>query len=259
MINLLFLLVRFCLRLFGVSPKETLPPPIPKDKSRPRNIKAENEESIFEYINASISPYLPADTKFSRKVSFFFINGADGWSTDGVTAIDLNYYKDDYKKLFPLLVHETYHSGQSAVAINSSIEREESAQSFIEAIDYLSMEGTASYVAPPAVKTKLEKTNAVEEGIELLEGFYTNTIVDYDAKKSQEMFNKGIASAGPFYWLGAEMSKVIVDEVSSDKLAETIPHGGIAFFKAYFAVVKESKKTTNMFSDELTKYILEES
>jgi hypothetical protein len=62
--------------------------------------------------------------------------------------------------------------------------------------------------------------------------------------------------AGPFYWVGAEMSRVIVDELGKKKLASIIPYGGIAFIKAYFSAVKKSKIDKNMFNKTLVEYIL---
>lgn len=216
---------------------------------------SENEQSIFKYINASIASLLPSDARFSRKVSFFFIDGADGWASDDVTAIDLNYYKDDYLKLLPLLAHETYHGGQNAVAINDPNKREENIQFFAEVMDYVFMEGTASYIAPPSIKTNLEKDIAIKKGIQLLEEIHSNTIVNYDAEKAQQLANEGIAGAGPFYWLGAEMSRIIVIALGKEKLASIIPFGGMAFFKTYITAVEKSKKTENMFGETLIEYI----
>jgi len=214
---------------------------------------SKNEEKIFKYINARISPYLPRNTKFKRKVSFFHINGADGWASGDVTALDLNYYKDNYEKLLSLLVHETYHSGQNAVTRNDETNYAENVQSFIDAVNYVFGEGTATYVEPPALKTTEEYEIAVKEGIVLMEAIYDNTINTYDIVRMRELQNKGVAGAGPFYWLGAEMSKVIVDEQGKEQLANTIPDGGVYFFKTYF---KAAGKEKNMFSDTFTNYIL---
>jgi len=49
---------------------------------------------------------------------------------------------------------------------------------------------------------------------------------------------------------------LIVDELGKEQLATIIPYGGIRFFKTYFKAVKKSNKTSNMFSDKMTKYIL---
>lgn len=219
------------------------------------NYLLNNEQSVFKYINATVSPLLPPNAMFSRKVSFFFINGSDGWGTDDVTAIDLNYYKDDYQKLLPLLAHETYHSGQNAVAINDKRKRKENVQGFVDVINYVFAEGTASYVSPPATKTKDEYDTAVNVGVKLLESIYDCAIVSYDANKTEQLFNDGISGAGPFYWVGAEMSKIIVDEMGKEKLASIIPCGGITFFQTYLIALKKSNKKKNMFSENFTNYI----
>lgn len=226
------------------------------DYKRLLSTMSDNEQNIFDYINASISPLLPHNTAFTRKVSFFFINDADGWASGDVTALDLNYFKDRYDKLLSLLVHETYHTGQNAIGRNHTTTREENVQVFVDVLNYIFREGTASYVAPPTVKTKEEVLLSVKEGIQLIEDVYANTITDYDAMKAKEATNKGVSGAGPFYWLGAEMSRVIVDELGKERLAVIIPDGGAVFFKTYFEAVTISQKTKNMFSDTVTTYIL---
>ena len=215
-----------------------------------------NEQSIFNYINASIAPFLLKNTAFERKVSFFYMEGADGWASGDVTALDLNYFKDDYQKLLPLLVHETYHSGQNAVAVANTIQRKDNIQLFVDILNYVFNEGTATYVAPPSIKTDSERVLAIKEGIRLLEGVYESTIIKFDEHSAMQLQNSGIAGAGPFYWLGAEMSRVIVSEQGSKALATTIPKGGIAFFKAYFSAVQISKSEQNMFNSDFREYIL---
>jgi hypothetical protein len=214
-----------------------------------------NQVSIFKYINATISPFLPAATTFSRKVSFFFINDADGWTSNGVTAIDINYFKDDYQKLLPLLAHETYHSGQHAVAITDTIKRDENVQLFVDGLYYLTNEGTATYVAPPSIKTLQEKETEIKKGISLFEEVYLNVIVEFNSEKAQELADVGFASGGPFYWLGGEMTRVIVENSGKEKLASIIPYGGITFFKTYLDAVGKSKDEKNIFSSELSNYI----
>jgi len=90
-----------------------------------------NEKNIFDYIRATISPFLPDSAHYSRKVSFFMINGSDGWGAGDVTAIDLNYFKDDYSQLIPDFAHETFHSGQSAVTVTDKQKRPENEKTFV--------------------------------------------------------------------------------------------------------------------------------
>ena len=216
---------------------------------------SDNEQLLFNYINASIAQYLPSDLIFSREISFFFISGADGWATTNAIAVDLNYMKNDYGKLLALLLHETYHGGQKVVSIKDSTEREENIQWFITGLDYLFTEGTATYVAPPLEKTKLDKEAAIKRGVHLIQEIYNNTQADFDVDTIITFINEGVAGAGPFYWLGAEMSRIIVDELGKEKFASIIPYGGITFLKSYMSAVKTSKITKNMFSKSFTNYL----
>lgn len=214
-----------------------------------------NEKDILHYIRASMSPYLPDTTSFSRRVSLFLIAGADGWASEDVATIDLNYFKDDYTKILNVLVHETYHSAQDAVALKSKIKRNKNEQDFADALENIFLEGTASYIAPPKLITPEAYNAAVHEGAALAEKGYNATIVAYDEKKAASIFDDGIAGGGPFYFMGAEMSKTIVAELGEKTLAGIIPYDGIMFFKTYFKAVDHSKKYTNKFSAPFEQYI----
>ena len=74
--------------------------------------------------------------------------------------------------------------------------------------------------------------------------------------KSKDLQNKGVASAGPFYWLGSAMTKVVIDELGEKRLASIIPNGGVTFFATYFEAVNKSNKSTNIFSEAVSEYIL---
>jgi len=219
-------------------------------------VLSKNEESIFNYINSNISPLLPKNTKFNRKVSFFFMNGADGWAMGNVTGLDLNYYKDDYTTLLNLLVHETYHSGQNAISKNKKGTKEEPYRSFENTLTYIFNEGTASYLAPPKKLSSSENELKIKQGIALFEAYFKNTIQEYAPKEAQKIKNNGVSNAGPFYWLGAEMSRVIVATYHTKKLASIIPYGGVKFFQTYFDAIKKSKKHDNLFAKEITQFIM---
>lgn len=215
----------------------------------------QHEKAITGYINASIAPLLPSNTAFNRKISFFYINDSDGWQNDDVAAVDLNWYKDDYTNLLPIMAHETYHAGQSAVEINDTTKRSENVKAFIDAIDYLFIEGTASYVYPPTKKTPTEYNAAVKKGTEILEDVFQNTIINYNAQKAQELADQGIEGGGPFYYLGAEMTKTIVKYLGKEKLASIIPYGGITFFKTYIEAIEKAGNERNLLSEEFTKFV----
>ena len=214
-----------------------------------------NETEIFNYIIANISPLLPNKAKFNRKVSFFFMNGSDGWASGDVTGLDLNYYKDNYKTLLNVLMHETYHTGQNAISLNIKSNKKEPYKSFESTLSYLFGEGTASYLAPPKIISTSENKLKIKQGIELVHSYFENTIKTHNKKEAIKIRNKGIAGGGPFYWLGAEMSRIIVAEYNTKKLASIIPYDGVKFFQTYFKAIKKSRKNKNLFSKEFTQYV----
>ena len=122
-------------------------------------------------------------------------------------------------------------------------------------MNYLFLEGTASYVYPPAKKTQTEYDMAIAKAGKLLDSLYQYTIVKYNEEKAQTIADDGIQGGGPFYYFGAEMTKTIVTNLGKEKLASIIPHGGITFFKTYLEAVEKSGSTKNLLSGEVTKFI----
>lgn len=216
---------------------------------------ASNKQAILDYIVASISPLLPDTTRFSRRVSFGMISGADGWASKDVAAVDINYYKDDFTKILNALVHETYHSAQDAVLLNTNSKGGKNELLFADVLQHIFLEGTATFIAPPKVITPAEYSIAVNKGAALVNDIYTTAIVKHDKEHAQALYDQGIAGGGPFYFLGAELSKTIVAELGEKKLAAIIPYGGVTFFKVYFQAVGHSKKFSNKFSPQFEQYV----
>ena len=96
---------------------------------------------------------------------------------------------------------------------------------------------------------------AVERGRVLLQGVYQASVVTYNPNKLQKLADEGISGAGPFYWLGAEMSRVIVEQLGAKKLANVVPLGGVAFCRLYFQAVAKTKNKQNLFPTALVKSI----
>ena len=64
-------------------------------------------------------------------------------------------------------------------------------QSFINAINDIATEGTATFISPPSIKSTREIQDEVIKGVALLESIYTNTIVDYKTDIAKEnLFNR---------------------------------------------------------------------
>ncbi|MCJ8319160.1 MAG: hypothetical protein MJK12_05980 [Colwellia sp.] len=70
-------------------------------------------------------------------------------------------------------------------------------------------------MSPPALKTKVEIINSIEEGIQLLDGIYKNTIVTYDVEKADEAGNE--KSAETIHMAALHISKPIFMLLSNQK------------------------------------------
>lgn len=212
---------------------------------------AANEQSIAAEVQAKIGPFIPPGTKFDRTVYLLFADGADGWAANGIAGLDLEYFKDDYGRLLSTLSHETYHVAQDAAyekRFAPKDEQEASAASlFRQGIESIFAEGSASYIAPPKQLSVADRNEMVTKGIALFDKLASATTAD----EAQQLVNDGTKSAGPFYWLGAEMSRVIVDAGGRAALAATLRSGGPCFFDAYFKALKKRPKEKPLFSADV--------
>ena len=129
-----------------------------------------NEPLIVAHVLDAIAPYVTQGTRLNRRVSLFFGDGADGWTTRDVAAIDLEFFKDDVDRLLTLLTHETYHAAQGAAQMaDSTIDIGVPGDSLLrQALDVIYREGTASFVAPPSHQSAIAFAASITEGARLL-------------------------------------------------------------------------------------------
>ena len=174
-------------------------------------------------------------------MSLYFGDGADGWANDGVAAVDLEWFKDDVARLRATLVHESYHAAQAAVRRARPVTPAEPPADGVlrEALEALFAEGTATFVAPARAMPAAERAEAVRAGAALLDTVVTQlararaTGSGEALQGARDAISRGVSGAGPFYWLGAEMSAAIVAAHGPEALAATLPDGGPAFARAY--------------------------
>lgn len=196
-----------------------------------------HEQALVSVIADSLAPYLPPGAPVSRTVSFYIADGADGWASQGVYAVDLEYVKDDYAGLLGTMLHETFHAVQRAAR-----ERRPSAPPpartaadslFAGALSQLWLEGTANFVAPATARTPAQRDSAAREGALLLDELYGATYGVLDRARAREIVGRGTSGGGPFYWLGAAMSETIVRRRGRQALAELLGASEVEFFEAY--------------------------
>ncbi len=225
-----------------------------KDKEKYSNILQTleaNQVSILDEIKATILPLTPNGANVNRKVSLFFGRGADGWASGDVTGMDLEYYKDNYTNFIAVLKHETYHTVQQAVSLNKQVTVPQY-QPLQDVLISIFLEGTATYVSNPNKKTEAEYRAAIAKGKQLFEEVIV-ALKNNDKDKINSNYVLGVRGAGPFYYLGADMTGIIVKAFGNDKIKEILPQGSVAFFKAFNDACK--KDHISYFSADVVKVI----
>jgi peptidoglycan/xylan/chitin deacetylase (PgdA/CDA1 family) len=189
------------------------------------------EPAVVADVRRRLLPFVPDGVSVDRRVSLFFAGGADGWVAQGVAGLGLEYFKDDYGKLLDLLAHETFHVVQGAARAGDGKDTPPSPR--VRAAGVLFGEGTATFVAPALRLSDEERERRVERGRVLVAG-----IVGGDAAAAGALVDEGVRGSGPFYWLGAEMARVIVETGGERALAETLRGGPPAFLAAFGAAAR---------------------
>lgn len=197
-----------------------------------------HQKEILDYIAANVARYMPVGTQLQRDVSFFIVDWSDGWGADDVTAVDIEYYKGDVDRLINTLLHETFHAAQGAAPKRPGWKKAPlttAADSmFDEAARQLLIEGTANFVAPTVKRSVASADSMARKGSQILQQLDALAAAPtYDRKAAQTIIDSGVSGGGPFYWLGAAMAKVIVEQLGEQALAETFREDGIGFLRTY--------------------------
>jgi putative zinc-dependent peptidase DUF5700 len=218
----------------------------------------QNERAILDYVADTLAAFIPEGVTVNTAVSIYFAGGADGWGSAGATAFDLEYFKDDFPRLLNVIVHETYHAAQTAVALTSKsrsrlVTLTDSA--LAQAATTLLLEGTANYIAPAKKANSGDPLAQAREGERIVERVF-DAAGKADRGGVQQALNVGVAGGGPFYWLGAAMSKAIVDAFGTKALAKTLQGSGADFVAEYLRAVQAVPSAPRFFSPEVAAAML---
>lgn len=198
-----------------------------------------HQEALADAVVAGLQDYAPSGLTLTRKVSFLFCGGADGWASGGVAGIDLEYFQGDLERLTTLLIHESYHALQHAAAPREAPEGDPLLDLWSSALASLFAEGTATFVAPPQTLTPEAEAAKVARGTQLLQELEDAVFREKDLPRARQLATEGIQGAGPLYWLGARMSRIIVQTGGPKALADLLPLGRHGFVRAYRQAVAQ--------------------
>jgi hypothetical protein len=211
-----------------------------QNAARYRQIFAElrrHQGDIAAYANAALAPFVPPRTQLDRRVSFYFNDLSDGWGSGTIAAVPIEYYKDDYLRMFNTMVHETFHAAQSTVQATSArpVRRLRTAadSALAQAARTLLIEGTANYIAPAIARSPASADSMSRAGSALLAELAAMRRTGWDAPRAQTILNQGVASAGPFYWLGAAMSRRLVERGGAAAIGRAVGSDGLGFVRSF--------------------------
>jgi hypothetical protein len=220
-----------------------------------------HQKALENHLEATLAPYVVAGSELQRVIDFTFGDGADGWSSGSTAAIDLEYFKDDYKRLITTLTHESVHGMHTqfqqqsgAYDIIALLEEQQASPMmvvFATALDNVYREGIATLIAPPNKLPDAEQVKRASQGAAQLDSLAT---IYYDAvrkgldegeafdqlvSKMRIIRSQGVQGAGPFYWLGKQMAQAIEDKGGKAALAQLLREDALVFFDAYRQAVSD--------------------
>jgi hypothetical protein len=216
-----------------------------------------HEGDIARYTSAALAPYVPAGTRLDRRLSFFFNDLADGWASGNLAAVPIEYYKDDYVRMVNTLVHESFHAAQSAVRAASA----GPARTLTSAADTalaraagtLLNEGTANFIAPAIVRSPASADSMSRVASGLLAELATMRGGSWNGARAGEILNKGVASGGPFYWLGAAMAGALVAHDGPAAIGRALQSDGLELLRTY--VVRSQGMPDGLLSPAVAEWV----
>ncbi len=215
-----------------------------------------NRDQIEYQVLSRIDPFIPADFKFSDRISFGVNFGIRSWATKEAIGTNIVQVKDDFDALLRTMRHEVFHHVQlSLIQLSPDIREKkpidfsdltywdlnsEYDQAFYKILAYIYLEGTATYIGAPDRNNE----NQLSEGIALLNQIHQKIYETKDLSKIDQLLNQGLKSNGPFYALGHYMTKMIDNQLETEKVQHVFQKGPIYFFKTYLEVSSDGLSAT---------------
>ncbi|MGM0587884.1 MAG: DUF5700 domain-containing putative Zn-dependent protease [Bacteroidota bacterium] len=222
---------------------------------------SQHRPAIESHLEITLSPYIIQGASVNRVIDFTFGDGADGWGSEQISAIDLEYFKDDYLRLLATLTHESVHAIHSqfqkesnALDITHELQRAKANPLMLEfarSLIAVYREGIATHIQPPEQLTEAEQINRASIGASQLDSL---AAIYFEASQGGALLgpesadrlrdmrtirNRGTRGAGPYYWLGKEIAQSIEEGGGKVALAQLLREDAMVFFDAYRQAVSD--------------------
>ncbi len=206
----------------------------------------QNSRRLERLVSERLSLCVPPEIQFKDTIRFAVNFGIRSWATSHGLGTNLIQFKDHYSLMLQTITHETFHRLQLKICPvyqGSKPEFEDlvkapfaevSDQKFYEALSYIMLEGTATYVG--GADSIVQTNERIVQGKQLLENIFVALYQEKDFKKYQQLLNQGLRSNGSFYSLGYYMSKAIARTYGPEEIGMLLQKGSPAFFLKFNSI-----------------------
>ncbi len=211
----------------------------------------EGNRALAKAILGRIAPFAPSDIIFCDQLSFAVGWGIRGWATTSTGGVNIEHLKDNYAKLVPTLIHETFHRLQTQLALanpncdDPGFERvtsypfpDRADRQLYQALCYIMLEGSATYVASTETGASWQKD--ADDGLDIL-----RRIRELDDSQGDDacdsLISEGLRSNGPFYGFGALLSQAIVEQDGEKALGASLQAGAPTFMMHGFKLLRAGR------------------
>jgi hypothetical protein len=225
----------------------------------------ENKNLIQKSVGNRLTGFCPKNLSYSDEFAVTFEWGIRGWATNEMAGGNLEFFKNEIFQLTSTIIHEIYHRIQLSLLTNKKEKDFELItnkdignkydEKFYEALSYIYLEGSASFVG--GVNQKMISSENVNEGVELFKDLYEMLYINKDLKESEEIINSGLISNGPFYSLGYKLTEVIVKSYGTMETYHELIQEPLNFFiKCFDCIEKNFDATEIQFNSRIKNKIL---
>jgi hypothetical protein len=228
----------------------------------------ENPDAMSSRVLALLSPYSPITEPLEIKYFVVVGGNSDGWASDDVFHIALQYFGDDVEGMLTLLSHEVYHVVQSnfmAPAAHEEGTRHSRVEQLLQATI---REGMASYVSNPLntegggaytewfSRKYRRNLNHLAVNFDLLETVVFRAYHDPSASLGA-LYAIGFSGAleSPAYFVGFEMARLLEEVGGRAELLNVLRQPAAEFFAQYFLIADEGQRDVIRFSDSFREIV----
>jgi hypothetical protein len=117
----------------------------------------------------------------------------------------------------------------------------------------LSSPAQRAFVAPAIVRTPASADSMSRVASKLLTELATMRAGSWNRARSVEILNAGVASGGPFYWLGAAMARALVERDGPAAIGRALQSDGLELLRAH--VVRSQGMPDGLLSPAVAEWV----